>query len=385
MNLASFARLGVPGLLGFWGSMAAFILLGGPRPFDNASVEPIDLAAMLALGLIASRWARDLVGVAAVIAGFSGAVALQLFVRTGQGAWETSVGPHHVTVSADAWLLGVAVALAALLIALVAGVAIGRAARTARDRRIPGGLTSGGRAVGRGSLVGAVALATVSVAVVGVLAVDASSSLYVRPPHTAVVTIVFDGSHIVSSKSITVAAGWVQLDLQSEPLGQGFELPALGAIFFNPLSEAEIAQLANHRVRGYEASPAGLSGIDALLEPGVYAVFTMDPSWQRDVGTFDGWYPTLDEATISVLAGKAPVAARGDAGPIQVLGFAWALVVAGLAAFLALVGLGRIGRPGVADGPQAAWVGISLVIAVISCALLGGLAIGVISLIRSPL
>ncbi|MEI8332944.1 MAG: hypothetical protein WCH74_03680 [Chloroflexota bacterium] len=152
------------------------------RPYAGGEWALGDLVMLVALGVLAGFVGRGLPGLAGVVLGMTGAVALQLFVLTGQASWTPTVA---TTLQRSSWLPTVGASLGLGLAAIVGGYALTRVAWHVlepgpRDQESPSERSPWRAAA-------PIIVAVVAVLVTGLLLLDASASAYVPQfgPHRA--------------------------------------------------------------------------------------------------------------------------------------------------------------------------------------------------------
>jgi hypothetical protein len=166
-----------PATLLVLGSLLFYIFTKPIRPYAGGEWLAVDLGAFVLLGVIVGLVSRGLSGLAGIVLGMTGAVALQLFVLTGQAAWTPSVATR---LSGSSWLPTVAGSLGMCLAAIVGGYVLTRgvwrilALLGPRDQSSPPDRSSLRRAA-------SIIVAVIGVLVMGLLLVDASTSAYVHP------------------------------------------------------------------------------------------------------------------------------------------------------------------------------------------------------------
>ena len=164
-------------LLTLWSLLLVVFAMKPLRPYGAGEWPMADLGLLVLLGVFVGLVGRGLPGMAGIVLGMTGAVALQLFVLTGQAAWTPSVA---TTLSGSSWLPTVAGSLGICLAAIVGGYALTRLARSvlallgSRDQAPPPERSLRRRA-------SPIVVAVIGVLVMGLLLVDASTSAYVHP------------------------------------------------------------------------------------------------------------------------------------------------------------------------------------------------------------
>ena len=186
------------------GSLLFFIFTKPNRPYAGGEWLTVDLVLFVILGAFTGLVGRGLPGMAGIVLGMTGAVALQLFVLTGQAAWTPSVATR---LAGSSWLPTVAVSLGMCLAAIVGGYALTRLAWSVAallgpsDQASPPDRSLRRRAV-------SIIVAVIGVLVMGLLLVDASTSAYVHPVALQQITgknsIVQSGGGLLA----VLIAGW---------------------------------------------------------------------------------------------------------------------------------------------------------------------------------
>lgn len=363
----SMLRAGSATLLTFWATIVVGFSLDA-APYETASwpspVEAIVLFALIgaAGGLVATAGMR----VVAPVAGYVAAVAVQLFVLTGQASWEPNVAS---SVSDADWLPGVASALGLALIGIVAG-SLAAPPIAARIR---------GRGAGPPSLVGSIAAIAGAVALVAVLLVDASGSTYVVPADESELEIEFvDGR--VAVDPATFQVGRITI------VAPGIPDSMSDVQITWPLTPEQVADLDRGRLRASTMAYV-LDGHRLEMAPGIYAVVVIDPDWDADPA-WDGTYPLLDATTFEVTGidgSAAPV--RGEGGAVQVAGFVVALTIHALAVAGVVGGTSvvrRLRRTPPADPNVRGAVTVAAVVAAFDTVLVGGLILLAIDVAHNP-
>jgi hypothetical protein len=314
------------------------------RPYAGGEWTVGDLVAFVVLGALAGLLGRAPWGFTGIVLGMTGAVALQLFVLTGQASWIPEVVS---SLDRASWVPAVVIALAAALAALMAGYTLVRV--VAYLLRARGSDPSGpaqppeGR---RARLVAPILLAAIGILVSGALLLDASASAYVPPTDQQTVHVVVNGRRIVQVEPTTIRAGRVTLSAVGTGV-TGFGvfatrvLPpdqqaalAAGRIQYNLVDQALLSDTDPRQRAGplpgeiemeRQVTYSG-SGVYGFVISELYTTWTPPPVW-------DGWVPILDSRTIDVAAaapGERRI--RGDSGPVQPIGGLLGAVIGGWAA-----------------------------------------------------
>ena len=314
------------------------------RPYAAGEWAAGDLVGFVVLGALAGLLGRGPWGFVGIVLGMTGAVALQLFVLTGQASWIPEVVS---SLDRASWAPAVALSLAAALAAIASGYALTRAVAYllralesgSRDRIAPlEGWTS--------RLAAPILVAVVGILVSGALLLDASASAYVSPTDQQTLHIVVNGPRIVQVEPTAIRAGRVTLSA----VGTG--VTGIGVFASRVLPSDQQAALAVGRIQYSFVDQTLLSETDPRQRAGplpgeiemerqvtfsgsgvygfvisqLYMTWMPPPDW-------DGWVPILDSRVIDVAAaapGEQRI--RGDAGPVQPIGGLLAAVIAGWAA-----------------------------------------------------
>jgi hypothetical protein len=165
-----------PATLLVLGSLLFYIFTKPIRPYAGGEWLMVDLGAFVLLGAFAGLVSRGLQGFAGIVLGMTGAVALQLFVLTGQASWTPSVA---TALSGSSWLPTVATSLGLGLAALVVGYAPTRVAWHFLAPRPGDQVTPSGQSWRH--FAPSIIVAVIGILACGLLLVDASTSAYVHP------------------------------------------------------------------------------------------------------------------------------------------------------------------------------------------------------------
>ena len=163
-------------LVTLWGLLFIVFATKPIRPYASGVWLTADLVMSVLLGVFAGLMSRGLRGFAGIVLGMTGAIALQLFVLTGQASWTPSVA---TTLSGSSWLPTVATSLGLGLAALVVGYAPIRVALHILAPRPGDQLAPMDRS--RRRFAPPLSVATVGILVSALLLADASISAYVHP------------------------------------------------------------------------------------------------------------------------------------------------------------------------------------------------------------
>lgn len=166
-------------LVTLWGLLLFVVATKPIRPYAGGVWLTADLGMFVILGVFAGLMSRGLRGFAGIVLGMTGAIALQLFVLTGQASWTPSVA---TTLSGSSWLLTVAASLGLAFVTIVGGYVLTRVAWGAwailaprsRDHTAPMDRS-------RRRFVPPIIVAAVGILVSVLLLADASLSAYVHP------------------------------------------------------------------------------------------------------------------------------------------------------------------------------------------------------------
>jgi hypothetical protein len=165
-----------PATLLVLGSLLFYIFTKPIRPYAGGEWLMVDLGAFVLLGVFAGLVSRGLRGFAGIVLGMTGAVALQLFVLTGQASWTPSVA---TALSGSSWLPTVATSLGLGLAALVVGYTPTRVAGHILAPRPGDQVTPSGHSWRY--FAPSIIVAVIGILVCGLLLVDASTTAYVHP------------------------------------------------------------------------------------------------------------------------------------------------------------------------------------------------------------
>ena len=146
------------------------------RPYAGGEWASGDLVMLVMLGVLAGFLGRGLRGFAGIVLGMTGAVALQLFVLTGQASWIPEV---VTTLPQSSWMTTMAASLGLGLAAITGGYVLTRVAWNVlapgpRDKMSPSE-----RSPWRFALP--IVVAVVGILASGLLLLNASASAYVPP------------------------------------------------------------------------------------------------------------------------------------------------------------------------------------------------------------
>lgn len=301
-------------LVVFW----AWVLLWADALLRTAAVDPLSVIATAAIGIGAGLLGTGPWGLAGAVAGVWAAIALRLFYVVSLASWWPQGQPADVPRST--WLPGVASALLVVLLATIAGFAVGAIVR----RLVPFVRTgfpsaaSWTRAATAGAAI-AVAACTLSMAV---LVAAAAQQAYVAADDESVLTISLIGGQIVALDPKSVQAGLVTLHKDTDSPGE-FETgitPSLDPAELAAIRRGDPVPPMEFRMNG----PWGRWE----LTPGTKAVVTLEWLFSPPKQV------VRDTRIIEVTPAPAPAApaklVRGQIGVILPLGFFGALALHGL-------------------------------------------------------
>jgi hypothetical protein len=354
-------------VVALWGTLLVWItsLAGraGSEPYSTGAVPPQAVVAFATVGLLAGLIAPSLTGLVGAALGFAAAIAIQLFVLTAQASWAPSV---YSVIGRERWLVSMGTALIAFGAAIAVGFGVGWLARrelAGQPRAVP---------IGRPrALVVAAAILAGTVALVAVLLVDAGASTYLKPADEPAVAVTVGEDGSVALDSSTLPAGRATVVVPEASGGTAW------LALTTPLVPAQLDALEAGRLTAPTLTT--LAGSTRWqFEPGRHAIVNVG-ELEAAPPTWDGSYPVLGWALLTVQPASSPVPARGAGGPIPVVGFLAALAVNAVAVFMS--GSYAIARRR-ADGTWP--IGAPLALAAVTTLLVGGLAFLAVDLVHNP-